>query len=58
MADKVERIPSNPSNPSDPSIGGIREEKTPYEINNVLTMDEGAVERLVTSLGHQVVANI
>lgn len=48
MADheKVERVPSDPS---DPSIGRVRDEKNPYEINNVL-LDEEAVERLVTSL--------
>ena len=43
MADKVERVPSNPSDPS--VVGGVRDEKNPYEINNALTMDEEAVER-------------
>lgn len=42
MAEKVERIPSNPS---DHSIGGVQDDKTPYELSNVITMDEEAVER-------------
>jgi len=50
MADheKVERVPSDPS---EPSVGGVqeaRDEKNPYEINNVL-LDEEAVERSATT---------
>ena len=58
MADseKVERVPSNPS---DAGVGGVQEvrnEKNPYEINNVL-LDEEAVERLAKAVRHEDIVN-
>jgi hypothetical protein len=49
MAEKVERLPSDPS---DASIGGGRDEKTPYEVNHAVSLDEEAVERLVNTHGY------